>query len=118
MLCALKFSSLREPSGHERSGRVYSANTDRATVEREPGQALRFLVGAKTARQDNGSNSLREYAKQFRRLKKVLKRQRTILGIVMREVRRKSEGPDFAPDHPKAASELTMWLERAGRIRT
>ena len=58
------------------------------------------------------------HAKQFRRLKKVVKRQRTILGIVMREVRRKSEGPDFAPDHPKAASDLMMWLERAERIRT
>lgn len=58
------------------------------------------------------------HAKQFRRLKKVVKRQRTILGIVMREVQRKSEGPDFAPDHPKAASDLMMWLERAERIRT
>lgn len=58
------------------------------------------------------------HAKQLRRLKKVLKRQRTILGIVMREVRRKSAAPDFAPDHPKAASDLMMWLERAERIRT
>jgi IS5 family transposase len=58
------------------------------------------------------------HAKQFRRLKKVVKRQRTILGVVMREVQRKSEGPDFAPEHPKAGSDLTMWLERAERIRT
>ena len=58
------------------------------------------------------------HAKQFRRLKKVLKRQRTILGIVMREVQRKLEAPDFAPDHPKAVSDLMMWLERAERIRT
>ena len=29
------------------------------------------------------------HAKQFKRLKKVLKRQRTILGVVMREVQRK-----------------------------
>jgi IS5 family transposase len=58
------------------------------------------------------------HAKQFRRLKKVLKRQRTILGIVMREVQRKIEAPDFAPDRPKAASDLMMWLERAERIRT
>ena len=36
----------------------------------------------------------------------------------MREVQRKSEGPAFAPDHPKAASDLMMWLERAERIRT
>ena len=58
------------------------------------------------------------HAKQFRRLKKVVKRQRTILGIVMREVQRKTEAADFAPEHPKAASDLTMWLERAERIRT
>lgn len=58
------------------------------------------------------------HAKQFRRLKKVVKRQRTILGIVMREVQRKREAPDFAPDRPKTASDLTMWIERAERIRT
>ena len=58
------------------------------------------------------------HAKQFRRLKKVVKRQRTILGIVMREVQRKSKAADFAPDHAKAASDLMMWLERAERIRT
>jgi IS5 family transposase len=58
------------------------------------------------------------HAKQFRRLKRMVKRQRTILGIVMREVQRKSEGPEFAPDHPKAASDLMMWCERAERIRT
>ena len=58
------------------------------------------------------------HAKQFRRLKKVVKRQRTILGIVMREVQRKIEAPEFAPDHPKAASDLMMWLGRAERIRT
>ena len=58
------------------------------------------------------------HAKQFRRLKKVVKRQRTILGIVMREVRRKTEAPDFAPEHPKAVSDLMMWLERAERVHT
>lgn len=58
------------------------------------------------------------HAKQFRRLKRVLKRQRTILGIIMRETRRKLEAADFAPHHPKAVSDLTMWLERAERIRT
>ena len=58
------------------------------------------------------------HAKQFRRLKKVVKRQRTILGIVIREAQRKLEAPDFAPDHPKAVSDLMMWLERAERIRT
>ena len=58
------------------------------------------------------------HAKQFRRLKRVVKRQRTVLGIVMREVKRKREAAQFAPDHAKAASDLMMWLERAERIRT
>lgn len=58
------------------------------------------------------------HAKQFRRLKRTVKRQRTILGIVMREVQRKSRAPDFAPDTPKAASDLGVCLERAERIRT
>lgn len=58
------------------------------------------------------------HAKQFRRLKKVVKRQRTTLGIVMREVRRKPEAPTFAALNAKALSDLTMWLERAERIRT
>lgn len=58
------------------------------------------------------------HAKQFRRLKKVVKRQRTTLGIVMREVRRKLEAPTFAALNAKALSDLTMWLERAERIRT
>ncbi len=58
------------------------------------------------------------HAKQFRRLKKVVKRQRTTLGIVMREVQRKLKAPEFAALDAKALSDLTMWLERAERIRT
>jgi IS5 family transposase len=68
------------------------------------------------------------HAKQFRRLKKVLKRQRTILGVVMREVQRKLDAqtrllaaggtPCNEPSSPKALSDLMMWLERAERIRT
>lgn len=56
------------------------------------------------------------HAKQFRRLRRVVKRQRTVLGIVMREVRRKLA--TIAPDSPLAVSRLTTWLERAERIRT
>jgi IS5 family transposase len=55
------------------------------------------------------------HAKQFRRLKRVLKRQRTILGIVLREIRRKLAA---APDNPAAAARLHTLLERAERIRT
>lgn len=58
------------------------------------------------------------HAKQFRRLKRVVKRQRTILGIVMREAQRKLSMPEFTVDSPKAASDLMMWLERAERIHT
>jgi len=59
------------------------------------------------------------HAKQLRRLRRVLKRQRTILGIVIREVQRKMQGADFSCDQsPKAVSDLTMWIERAERIRT
>ncbi|MDO8768590.1 MAG: IS5 family transposase [Burkholderiaceae bacterium] len=57
------------------------------------------------------------HAKQFRRLQRVLKRQRTILGIVIREVQRKMQGAEFACGRAKEASDLTMWLERAERVR-
>lgn len=58
------------------------------------------------------------HAKQFRRLKKTVKRQRTILGVVMREVRRKCAAPEFTTDNALALTELMMWFERAERIRT
>ena len=68
------------------------------------------------------------HAKQFKRLRKTVKRQRTILGVVMREVQRKLDAdkaavaagstPANAPTSPNAISDLMMWLERAERIRT
>ncbi len=68
------------------------------------------------------------HAKQFKRLRKTVKRQRTILGVVMREVQRKLDAdrsavaaggaPTKEPGSPKAISDLTMLLERAERIRT
>jgi IS5 family transposase len=70
------------------------------------GKALRWKAGGYA------------HAKQFRRLQRVLKRQRTILGIVIREVQRKMKSEGFAPEHPKAASDLTLWLERAERVRS
>lgn len=62
------------------------------------------------------------HAKQFKRLKKVLRRQRTILGIVIRETQRKlaarlqpsadnTEAPDVL-----SLTALNTWLERAQRI--
>jgi IS5 family transposase len=68
------------------------------------------------------------HAKQFKRLRKTVKRQRTILGVVMREVQRKLDvdkaavAAGGAPAHeassPTALSGLTTLLERAERIRT
>lgn len=70
--------------------------------------------GKKLRRQAGGY----AHAKQFKRLRRVLKRQRTILGVVMREVRRKCAAPGFTTDNPLAQTELMMWLGRAERIRT
>jgi IS5 family transposase len=68
------------------------------------------------------------HARQFRRLKRAVKRQRTILGVVMREVQRRLDAqtqaiaaggqPEREPSGPTALSDLKMWLERAERIRT
>ena len=51
------------------------------------------------------------HAKQFKRLKKVLRRQRTILGSLLREVRRKMDG---LQDVVRAG--LEVWVTRAERI--
>ena len=51
------------------------------------------------------------HAKQFKRLKKVLRRQRTLLGSLLREVRRKMGG---LQDGARAA--LEVWVARAERI--
>jgi IS5 family transposase len=56
------------------------------------------------------------HAKQFRRLKRVLKRQRTILGIMLREIQRKL--PSTTPESPASLVRLNTLLERAERIRT
>ena len=53
------------------------------------------------------------HAKQFKRLKKVLRRQRTILGSLLREVRRKMI--DIGQD---ARAALETWLQRAERLHS
>jgi len=58
------------------------------------------------------------HAKQFRRLKRTVKRQRTIVGIVIREVQRKTAAADFAATNALALTALQTWVERAERIRT
>jgi len=56
------------------------------------------------------------HAKQFLRLRRTVKRQRTILGIVLREVRRKLT--TVSSDCATAITRLNALLERAERIRT
>ena len=56
------------------------------------------------------------HAKQFKRLRRAVKRQRTILGIVIREIQRKLSTVSTAV--PSALSRLNTLLERAERIRT
>jgi len=62
------------------------------------------------------------HAKQFRRLRRTIKRQRTILGALMRDARRglESISQGVAQHEPTALaiSDLLMWLDRAERIRT
>ena len=56
------------------------------------------------------------HAKQFKRLKTMVKRQRTILGVLIREVTRKMEQMTTLAADIK--TKLMTWLERAERIRT
>lgn len=53
------------------------------------------------------------HAKQFKRLKRVVSRQRTILGVLLREVQRKMTM--LAQD---VQDKLKIWMDRAERIRT
>ena len=84
-----------------------------------------YAQEGKTLRRQAGGYA---HAKQFKRLRKTVKRQRTILGVVMREVQRKLDAeraavaaggaPVHEPSSRTALSELEMWLQRAERIRT
>jgi transposase, IS5 family len=59
------------------------------------------------------------HAKQFRRLKRTVKRQRTIVGKLIREVRKQlSSGAVGLAATPTALAALSTLLERADRIRT
>ena len=72
-----------------------------------------FAKEGKTLRWKAGGYA---HAKQFRRLRRVVKRQRTILGIVMREVQRKLLlNPT---DNALALTSLNTWMPRAERVRT
>ena len=56
------------------------------------------------------------HAKQFKRLRRTVKRQRTILGVVLREVKRKLT--TASSESPTTIAHLNTLLERAERIRT
>jgi IS5 family transposase len=56
------------------------------------------------------------HARQFKRLRRAVKRQRTILGIVLREIHRKLA--TATTESPATLARLTILLERAERIRT
>lgn len=62
------------------------------------------------------------HARQFKRLRRTVKRQRTILGALMRNARRglESISQGVAGHEPTALgiADLMKWLERAERIRT
>ncbi len=99
-------SRLLEIARHKVVGAAKRAGIQLKQTFAIEGKALRWRAGGYA------------HAKQFRRLQRVLKRQRTILGIVIREVQRKMGAEGFATGHPKAHSELNLWLHRAERIRT
>jgi IS5 family transposase len=73
-----------------------------------------FIKEGKTLRRRAGGYA---HAKQFKRLRKVVKRQRTILGIVLREVARKM-GQAAADGNALALNSLRELMQRAERIRT
>jgi IS5 family transposase len=72
-----------------------------------------FAKEAKALRRRAGGYA---HARQFRRLKRVVKRQRTILGIVLREIGRKL--PQAKPDSPNTLGRLETLRVRAERLRS
>jgi transposase, IS5 family len=72
--------------------------TLKQTYERE-GKSLRRRAGGYA------------HAKQFKRLRRVLKRQRTVLGRLLRDIERKLTGATR-----EQQAQLRVWLERAWRI--
>jgi transposase, IS5 family len=72
--------------------------TLKQTYERE-GKSLRRRAGGYA------------HAKQFKRLRRVLKRQRTVLGRLLRDIERKLTGATR-----ERRAQLRVWLERAWRI--
>lgn len=74
-----------------------------------------FAAEGKTLRRRAGGYT---HAKQFKRLKRVLRRQRTLLGIVLCEVGRKLEALAQQALAPKLLAKLKVVMELAQRIRS
>jgi IS5 family transposase len=72
-----------------------------------------FAKEGKTLRRKAGGYA---HAKQFKRLRATVKRQRTILGIILREIERKRASVQSAT--PAALANLDSLMQRAERIRT
>ena len=72
-----------------------------------------YAKEGKTLRRKAGGYA---HARQMKRLHRAVKRQRTLLGVVIREVKRKLE--TAIPDSALALSQLNTILARAERIRT
>ena len=70
-----------------------------------------FVKEGKEVRRKAGGYA---HAQQFRRLRRTVKRQRTILGIVLREIKRKLTSA--TRESPGAITHLNTLLERAERI--
>lgn len=75
------------------------AGIDLKQTFQKEGKTLRFRAGGYA------------HAKQFKRLQKVVRRQRTIVGILIREIQRK-----MVLVSVELQQTLTMWLERAQRL--
>ncbi len=72
-----------------------------------------FVHEGKTLRRRAGGYA---HARQFKRLRRVLKRQRTVLGIVLREIQRKLA--TATTESPTTLHRLHTLMQRAERIRT
>jgi len=85
------------------------------TAAKSAGIALKqtFAREGKTLRRRAGGYA---HAKQYKRLRRVLKRQRTVLGIVLREVQRKIA--TATTESGATLHRLQTLMERAERIRT
>ncbi|MEA5175881.1 IS5/IS1182 family transposase, partial [Xanthomonas fragariae] len=53
------------------------------------------------------------HARQFKRMQRVLRRQRTVLGRVLRDIERKLDQVE-----PGVRERIAVWLERAQRLYT